>query len=1015
MELANLFTNTDSKNNKKKSKKINTNNSNNNTNEINNMINHRNSELPLPTNYMSSPSLIQGTDYKKYQNKVHNKLQKHLEQNEENVYFKEGFQDNKNDDNNLVKKLTKETKHVLESTDIASQVLSIDQLKEQYNNAILEYETLMEQLSDNTTSYISRVNPNNPYLNKTIRFTTGHIAYVTNQGAVKYIPTWEIWNSVSAPKDYIQVDIPWNNSWNNNIGLTVPTNPPLISGTFMQQGQSLGNEGINVFVNNLINNPSATYGGCFADNVESPLMEFIGGSPPPPTTLQNGNFSTPQISSNSYISSLAVPGWTFLNAVLVNNSSAWGYPTPYPTGNQCVSIQMTNSMYQTIYCQTGVTYQLSFVACGRNCCDGSGQANIIVISLVNPQNNSSQFVFEFQPPVSSWTTYSTSFTVNTSQYYNLAFSGTWSAGDRSVAIQNIVLNTGGGGQSSGSYTYTQCQDAAIDNGYKYFALQGVNPSTSKGYCAISNSEPTATSLGEGYVPSGQYALWWSGTYGQPGNAATLTNQGSLAVYAGNQLMFHTDYSNSQPSNYLGTYQDCVGGCQNRAMFLFNGGSQQYNYQQCQWIATVLNFPYFALQNSSSGTNAQCALSANFSQASQWGPASNQTAVNGYISGGGASNSVYNTKNPSSNYFLILQDDGNLCIYRGTGPTDNQGYIWCAGSNGKQQQSNPAYTAAKGKNGQNWISDGTILYPGEFIGSTTGNMALIMQTDGNLVLYTFTNVLNCQKMSDGNMGAGAGSNALYELNSLGVPSNVGGIAYIDENSELHAYPRSNSRYMNGYTSIENTDSSGYDIPYQAYGNATVDQCRATCDSEEQCAGFAYGDNTCWPKTSGMYPNGQRQFNTNRTIYIKNKGPQYTPIGVKSTTSNIDSVAYQNYINGGGVDTSYGLAHLTAAQRQELEQLQQRINTLASQLSDRNVTLNNDNSIVTDQTLKNMKGLDNYTSNLVNTKKKIQRFGTKNNVDNILEDSDITVLQQNYNYLFWSILATGTILVSMKVLK
>jgi hypothetical protein len=63
---------------------------------------------------------------------------------------------------------------------------------------------------------------------------------------------------------------------------------------------------------------------------------------------------------------------------------------------------------------------------------------------------------------------------------------------------------------------------------------------------------------------------------------------------------------------------------------------------------------------------------------------------------------------------------------------------------------------------------------------------------------------------------------------------------------------------------------------------------------------------------------------------------------------------------------------------------------------------------------MKGLGTYTQNLVNTKNQISGFNA-NNMDNIVEDSDITILQQNYNYLFWSILATGTILVSMNVLK
>ena len=32
--------------------------------------------------------------------------------------------------------------------------------------------------------------------------------------------------------------------------------------------------------------------------------------------------------------------------------------------------------------------------------------------------------------------------------------------------------------------------------------------------------------------------------------------------------------------------------------------------------------------------------------------------------------------PNGNYFTILQSDGNLCTYKGTGPNDNHGFVWC---------------------------------------------------------------------------------------------------------------------------------------------------------------------------------------------------------------------------------------------------------------------------------------------------------------------------------------------------
>jgi hypothetical protein len=526
------------------------------------------------------------------------------------------------------------------------------------------------------------------------------------------------------------------------------------------------------------------------------------------------------------------------------------------------------------------------------------------------------------------------------------------------------------------------------------------------------------------IPSGQLALWASNTAkdenGNPGSVAALSNQGSLGVYnSGGQTVFNTDYSKSQPSNYLGTYQDCIGGCQNRAMPLLFDGAQQFNYAQCQAFAKIFNQRYFALQNSTSGTNAQCAVSNNFSQASQWGPAGNWTKLSdGTYSGGGASNSVYDRLSASSNYYLVLQDDGNMVINRGTSPSDNQGLIWATGTNGKQKQSNPNYVASKGKYGKNWMPQGSTLAIGEWIGSNSGSIMLIMQSDGNLVLYTFTLASNCQKMKDGNTGGGVGANALYNIGQVGYKSNLGRVAYIDENAELHAYPSSNEKYANSYTEMQGIDSAYHDIPGAAYGNASSpDACKATCNNIPECAGFAYtkSGNVCWPKDSTMYPNGQRTINPNVDLYIRNKSPISRPIGVPDRVNAIDSVTWQSYVNGGDIGNSYGLASATAAQKAQLDQLQSQMNLLSSQISNLTGDFGEGSQQAESQAQTNVIGLTDYVKGLKNTNIKIDGIGENGNIDNILKDSDIVVLQKNYDYLFWSILATGSVLVAMNVAK
>jgi hypothetical protein len=68
-------------------------------------------------------------------------------------------------------------------------------------------------------------------------------------------------------------------------------------------------------------------------------------------TVFNNNFSDPQLQFNSYeyitSNNKRIPGWNF-KAVLINNSSAWGYKIPYPDGNQAVSIQKDGYIIKNI-------------------------------------------------------------------------------------------------------------------------------------------------------------------------------------------------------------------------------------------------------------------------------------------------------------------------------------------------------------------------------------------------------------------------------------------------------------------------------------------------------------------------------------------------------------------------------------------------------------------------------------------------------------------------------------------
>ena len=44
---------------------------------------------------------------------------------------------------------------------------------------------------------------------------------------------------------------------------------------------------------------------------------------------------------------------------------------------------------------------------------------------------------------------------------------------------------------------------------------------------------------------------------------------------------------------------------------------------------------------------------------------------------------------------------------------------------------------------------------------------------------------------------------------------------------------------------------------------------------------------------------------------------------------------------------------------------------------------------------------------------ENFVLRNNVEQIVEDTNIVTLQKNYEYIFWTLLATGTVLVALNI--
>lgn len=465
-----------------------------------------------------------------------------------------------NNDNNG---LTNQTKAIIWENDYSSQPqqqLAINTLRTQYDDTLQKYKDVSKQISQNITNSLDRTSQSNPYLNKVIQFVSGQLCYVTAKGIAKYIASKEIMQSILSPTalTIVAINIPWQSTYAVP-GSQIPTTPPLLAGTPITFGQSVGNEGSNIFVAELLSDEvTPTYMGCYTS--ASANISYIGDIPRHINAvfIQNGDFSQPELRSNThkYITGeVTVPGWYFNEACLLNNSKKWAFPIPYPAGNQCAVIQNASYIYTTIALINGATYTISFSGCSRNCCNNQNQGNPIKVQLYTDSNAYISLIATCLPPVNAWTDYIYTFTVPTSQIYRLYFSGTNALGDQSSAIQNIVLSTVSQQNADGKYSYSDCQQSAIVNGFRYFGLQNVNPETNTGYCAVSNQPPSGTSsfgseciqlndatMGGGPNTVASYDVGSTSVISNMGKLAYVDGDSNLYTYAADNQTFDTSYS-----------------------------------------------------------------------------------------------------------------------------------------------------------------------------------------------------------------------------------------------------------------------------------------------------------------------------------------------------------------------------------------------------------------------------------------------------------------------------------------
>ena len=974
-------------------------------------------------------SLKQGKQFNSYQKNIKKKLSKSNFINKKGK--REGFvsapyqmvQPTNNGTNNNQKNLAE-----------------LNNLQVRYNDLIQKYTDIRQKIGKSSLETISRVSPKNPYLGKNLLFTDGTIVYVTNQGIAKPYSNNESFNSISGnngcPKDSININIPWSSDYIK--GAIIPTIPTLIVGSNMEVGQSCGFEGDNVYVSTLINNPSSSYIGCYNDRPNSsnvnivPVMNSSG--------IVNG-FDANGVSS-VYLGNNNYGGWAAFDQ---NPNTFWHSDTTSEHRyNDTTGVYEGSNSVRIANISSRVLGEfLNIKMPGINT---SSVQNITATQYsISPRLDNSFFITRspnswymcgYNDIDSTWyqvdRQQNQNFTNGTPKVYNISTPSAYSAylllidkvgnddqiknrGSVQVGEWDIFANSNSTNDQRamifnsdvlGYTSFDKCQEYAIDNGYQYFGLQDVQTDGTSS-CLVSNDIAKTQMYGDATNKITLIPLWSSNTVGANVGYTKLGSRGRLFI---NDVNDKNIWQSNEKDPLDCSIQYSISELSDAA------GNDLAHYTNvtldyCQSECTDNNKCYGIATNTSN--NNECWLKSQFKNIQSK-----------------SDRNLYQKISNKSNckFLLMLQDDGNLCIYQGTYDNIIQPPVWTTNTTRTQLQPNADWQASKNSFGRNYIIGGEILLKDQWISSTNGSIKLIMQSDGNLVVYTSETKLGCRVINNNTYG-NEWINAVYQVNAIGNKSSLGKIGYVDSESNLREYPDSMIGFINDYQIYPNTDSVGNDIT----SLVTSDQngCQTACNNNVNCSAFAYQINsqTCWLKDKSAYPKGNKQPNNNVVLGVRQLGLQKSN-SCSNNTINIDTIQYDNYLKGGAMtmDTECNVPLISQSDQIDFDNVKSQLITLGNDIVSKMENLyNEDNNInekmnTSDEQFK--KDLEKYKSINLKIKKELNLQSNNiegmqnlniNDINGMLTDSDLRVLQENYSYIMWSILAVGLLTITINTMK
>lgn len=476
--------------------------------------------------------------------------------------------------------------------------------------------------------------------------------------------------------------------------------------------------------------------------------------------------------------------------------------------------------------------------------------------------------------------------------------------------------------------------------------------------------------------------------------------------------------NELSSTYQGIYVAASPTGDSQAMTSVEGGSG-YTFNACQDTALQKQNQFFALQNVAPDNTGQCVISNDLTDATKYGEKNSSCTqgTDGFIYAGSWTNAVY--KVPDAEYVGTFQDSPNRAMELINGGSQTYSYDSCKkaaadggysffalqdgsmGGNAQCAVSND-YSKATGQGINNnffTATDGHI-YGGPWANSlyeiqkTTGNYIGCYKDNENRAMDQVDNLSNysvetCQqKAISRNAKYFAVQSGTVGTSQCFVSNNLSAVQQYGEAEPYFTGTDGNTYGMEGANAIYKLNSMG---DPSVVGNA------------------GYIDDA--GKLS-EYPKSMVDSRIPFLISIKNDN------SCPKNITNIDSIQWNTYKNTGNKMTpssTCGLAQAIRQDNQQLTNITNQMTDIASQIVQSTHALQSYNS-----ELFNQMGIDKNSLNInlkkyssVNDEVNKYKKSYMPNVNGLLSDTNVTVAQESQTYMFWSILAIATIILTMSM--